>query len=243
MIVLLDVRETELAEVRTRLEQLRDIRQNVDSFGLTVPEMAGFYTDTINLLIDISHPITSLSASSEVLAMQTARALIGAAKEAAGLERAMGATGLSGGFASPVFNRFLRLNGAQSALLYEATNSLSDPNWLVSLQQSTQFMDIQAARQRIEMGASTNVFDDLTAGQWFAISTAWIDLLRQEELKIVAAVKEKTSVLETNAKEAFVTLAVIGSIVSVVVLVFAVFTDPISSILKRSQRSPKAMFF
>ncbi|MEL7465451.1 MAG: methyl-accepting chemotaxis protein [Pseudomonadota bacterium] len=221
---LLDERPEAIADVRARLDQLDEMRREVSAFALTVPEMAGFYTGAINLLIDVSRPVKVGTDQLEMVAFLTARALIGSAKEAAGLERAMGATGLGGGFAAPVYDRYLRLNGAQKALLTEAAGALQDPDWTKALRRSEAYLAIDAARAQIKAGVKDGDFGGLTAPRWFAISTDWIDHLRAEELKLVEAAALKTAAIEETAQTTFITFAFPASIFTILVLAFAVVT-------------------
>ncbi|WP_373636595.1 methyl-accepting chemotaxis protein [Yoonia sp. BS5-3] len=206
------------------MDQLRTIRSDVDRLALTVPEMVRYYTGTINLLLEISHPGGTASDEGQMVAAMTARALIGSAKESAGLERAMGATGLGGGFNTSVYNRYLQLNGAQTILLVEAASILHDSQWLANIQQSDAYNAIQNAREQIFTGAETGDFDGLTAGQWFAISTAWIDLLRAEELKLVNNVTQLATQVETQVGASFQRLVIFGSLTTLFVLSFALFS-------------------
>ncbi|MBY5990259.1 methyl-accepting chemotaxis protein [Roseovarius atlanticus] len=216
-------RVSEIARVNTRLDQLEDMRKQVDAFGLAVPDMAAFYTETITHLLELERPVAARTTRGETNALLEARTLLSAAKEAAGLERAMGATGLGSGFRPAVFNRYLRLNGAQEALLTEAAGTLEDPEWLARIRASDAFSTIRSARDRILAGSRTRNFDGLTAPEWFAISTAWIDLLRAEELKLFEAVRVKSAEIEATADTTLKRFAIFGAVLAVSVLAFAVF--------------------
>lgn len=219
-----ELRELELSRIAGLLGQLDDIRGQVNGLALSVPDMANFYTNTINLLIETSRPLGAASAQDEVTALLMARALIGSAKEAAGLERAMGATGLGSGFEAPVFSRYLRLNGAQNALLFEASSVLGDADWLASLKKSDAFHAIESARKTVVSGVEGKDFNELTAGKWFEISTSWINLLREEELKLIEDVSQKSSTIELEAATTLTNTAVFGLFVLGAVIIFAIYT-------------------
>lgn len=224
IVLLAEQRPELLTEINGRLEQLADMRADVDGFALTVPEMARFYTQTINKLIDFSRPTGMRDTDNQVQALLTARMLIGSAKESAGLERAMGATGLGGGFATAVHDRFISLGGAQSALLTETAGALADTAWLTALKESPEFKAVSEARNTINTGYEVKDYGGLTAPQWFKLSTAWINLLREKELEFVDAVEALTLEIEAAADKRFNQLMWLGSAVSLLALGFAVFS-------------------
>jgi len=224
LVLLLNERPEQIRDIRDRLDQLAEIRTKVDALALTVPEMAGFYTKTINLLIDVSRTVGFQSSQGEILTLLAARTLLGSAKEAAGLERAMGATGLGGGFTPPVFNRYLKLNGAQNALLNEAAGIAPELELLAHLQSSEAYKAIQSTRERVIATAESGVSDGLTAGQWFAVSTAWIDLLREEELKIINAVTALSQATESKAETKLQSLIAFGAIFTIAVSLISIFS-------------------
>ncbi|MFN3208379.1 MAG: nitrate- and nitrite sensing domain-containing protein [Roseovarius sp.] len=217
-------RAAKFSQVQDRLDRLAGMRRQVDDISLDVPGMAAFYTGTIALLLEIDHPLHSGTARDTATALQNARTLVGAAKEAAGLERAMGATGLGRGFSAPVHTRFLRLNGAQEALLSEASGTLQDADWLDSIRQTESFDAIRSARAQILQGIETGAFGGLTAPRWFAISSDWIDLLRKEELALVQAVAELSATSETAAAKTLRKFTLFGTVLGLLVLAFAVFS-------------------
>ena len=99
------------AEIQGNLDALSQMRARVDGLALKVPEMAKFYTQTINMLLEMARPELKGEASTQLQGLMQTNVLIAAAKEQAGLERAMGATGLGGGFTGPVYDRFVALGG------------------------------------------------------------------------------------------------------------------------------------
>lgn len=203
-----------------RLGMLDDMRASVDAFDLTVPEMAGFYTGTIDALIDLSRPRVNVSFDGRLLALLDARAMVAEAKESGGLERAMGATGLGGGFTLPVHDRFVSLGAVASAMLHEVADILEDRAWLEALQQTEQFVALTAARRQIVDGFMSKDYGGLTAPQWFVISTNWIDLLRDEELAIDASASALAGEIEAQARQAYERQLWIGIAVTVGALLF-----------------------
>ncbi|MDX8350334.1 methyl-accepting chemotaxis protein [Cognatiyoonia sp. IB215446] len=175
-------RSAEFAEATAGLERLRDMRGKVLNLQVTVPQLASYYTTIINDLLIVAYPVSDQRADSSLDALQAARSLLAAAKERAGLERAMGATGIGGGFSTTVYQAFQQHGGAQTALLLETAKRRGSMAELDTLYQTPAFAAVQDAREIIARGHSTGDFGNLTAPQWFQLSTAWIDVLREAEI-------------------------------------------------------------
>ncbi|MBO9407038.1 methyl-accepting chemotaxis protein [Shimia sp. R9_1] len=222
VVALLTEKAQLLAEVEDRLDALDDMRGRVDRGAATVPEMAKFYTGTIDLLIDLARPPTTGSAGGRLEAILHARALVGSAKESAGLERATGAAGLSRGFTLDLHNRYIALGGAQISLMHETAGVLSEPTWETDLLASREFKALQAARNEIIPFFGSHEELSITAGEWFQISSRWIDLLRAKELEFVNEVAALTEGIEAEAQASLNSLIWIGVAMSLLVLTFAV---------------------
>ncbi|CUH51203.1 methyl-accepting chemotaxis protein [Shimia marina] len=209
-------------KIAADIARLSEIRTAVDGFQITVPQMAKFYTKTINDMLDISRPTGIAGNDSRLIALLAARAMVGAAKENAGLERAMGATGLGAGFSLALHDRYVSLGGAQKALLKETSGALPGEGWLDELHATPEFQAIEQARKVISEGYTDGNFNGMTAPEWFQISTRWIDLLRERELAFVEEVNTLTHTIESEAQRAFIRLALIGAIATLLTLTFAV---------------------
>ncbi|MDP6343142.1 MAG: nitrate- and nitrite sensing domain-containing protein, partial [Alphaproteobacteria bacterium] len=96
--------------------KLDGMRGQIDSFDLSVPQMAKYYTGTIGSLLRIVGEMAVVSSNDRV-----SKSIIGyigllQAKERAGQERAMGAGGFGAGkFAPGIFQRFVQLIALQDA--------------------------------------------------------------------------------------------------------------------------------
>lgn len=209
---------------QVELEKLAQMRGKVDGFELTVPEMAKYYTSTIGMLLDEARPLITSDPELRLRALLFARTMVGGAKERAGLERAMGATGLGGGFAPAIHDRFVSLGGGQDALLIEATNLLGGVQWLQELKKDPAFAAVSDARTTIIDGYTSNDFKGLTAPQWFKISTAWIDLLRDREVVLASEIDALASEIQTNANASYRQLLTIAVVASALVTIFAITT-------------------
>ncbi|MQQ06839.1 methyl-accepting chemotaxis protein [Epibacterium sp. SM1979] len=207
--------------IETNFAQLKQMREDVDQKGLKVPQMAKFYTQTIDMLLEVARPNLTGEASAHLQRLMQASILIAAAKERAGLERAMGATGLGGGFSAAVYERFLSLGGGQKALLAEAQGSLGDAAWIEMLHTAPEFQAIDQARKTIIAGYESGDYGTLKAPDWFAISSAWIDLLRAQELEVNDAVNALSAEIDGTAADAYTWTLGLTVVVSAIAFMIA----------------------
>ena len=210
------------AQAEELLAELADQRGRVDSFDSTVPVMARYYTGTIAVLLKLARAEVASSADKSVFKLLESTALLALAKERAGLERAMGATGLGGGFKLSVYERYISLGAIQRELLNETTYVLHEPNWLDELYQQEAYKALSAARDVISAGYESGDFQNLTAPKWFGISTDWIDLLRAEEIALGDRIVELSHAELDAANATFNQFLMVGAAVGVLVLAFAV---------------------
>lgn len=209
---------------QAELGRLADMRMKVDELSVSVPDMAKYYTATITLLLDEARPRIAEDKTSQLRAMLNARSLVSGAKERAGLERAMGATGLGGGFSAEVHDRFVSLGGGQNALLIEATQLLGGEEWLASLKSDARHAAVTDARTILVDGYSSNDYEGLTAPQWFQISTDWIDLLREREVALALQIDTLAAEIQSEARASYQALLLLGLGASGLVALFAIVT-------------------
>lgn len=184
------------------LNQIEDMRGQVSRLEISVPDMARYYTGIINDLLLVAYPIDTDGADKALTSLEGTLALLAAAKERAGLERAMGATGLGGGFAAQVYNNFLQHGGAQAALLTEITKRQGNTTLTDELYATPEFAAVSAARMSIVAGRDAGDFGSLAAPDWFRISTGWIDALRAAEFNLAQQIDARAQTLlgESTAK-------------------------------------------
>ncbi|MEM9317525.1 MAG: nitrate- and nitrite sensing domain-containing protein [Pseudomonadota bacterium] len=166
-----------------QLEDLVQMRASIDGITTTVPELAQYYTYVIDEFLTVIGLSTEYVQDRQMLTLALAAVHVSLAKESAGLERAMGATGLGqGAFSVSVFNRFSELNGRQDLALQIAGEELADDEFVERLHAHPTFVAVQAMRDQIIESVSGGTLDGLTAADWFATSTDWVDHLRDIEV-------------------------------------------------------------
>ena len=96
--------------VEAGVADLERRRKQIDTLSLKVPDLAAYYTGIIQSLLAASNRVRLGAGGDPEATLMEAAELIALAKENAGLERAMGATGLGAGrFTDTVHRRFTDL--------------------------------------------------------------------------------------------------------------------------------------
>ena len=182
------------------LEELQEMRAAVVGLETTVPDLAGYYTDAIGELLEVGGLSSQDINNRELLTLLLAGVHVSLAKEAAGLERAMGATGLGQGqFSVSVYTNFNRLFGRQSIALQIAGEELGDESFVDQIQSSESAQAIQEMREQIINSIDGGELDDLAAAEWFATSTEWVDYLRDIEVELFDSARELAREIEATA--------------------------------------------
>jgi len=118
---------TELSRSRGQLDVLSRTRQGVNNQTTTVARMAGYYTPLISGLLDIAGGATEGIGDGEIVRQGAVYSSILQAKERAGIERAMGASGFGAeAFSADVFQRFVALGSAQDIFIATAKFAATD---------------------------------------------------------------------------------------------------------------------
>ena len=176
--------ESSVKAATNKLNRLNEVRSAIDRVGITVPQMASYYTDTINAFLFVVREIQLDSTDDKISKALTAYVSLMHAKEHAGLERAMGAAGFgSGNFSRKIYNRFIREIEAQRILLEEFHEVATKPvikkfDQTVSPQAMA---EINRMRKIALASPETKSLAGITGPQWFAASTKVIDLMKQAE--------------------------------------------------------------
>ena len=211
-------RSVEFRRADAALKQLSDFRSRVQNLQATVPQVAGYYTGIINDLLLMAYPLGAGNVDESVNTLQATRALLAAAKERAGLERAMGSTGLAGGFSPTVYRNFLQHSGAQQALLTEIVKRKDAAEFVDTLYATPEFAAIQAARDRMLSQDETSP----TAATWFQVSTDWIEVLREAEIAKSDEIGELSALLEIKSIATLRYTVLFGALSIAIVGIFAI---------------------
>ena len=229
-----------VSDTQQKMAELAAWRQRISALDTTVPALAGYYTGMISGLIDM-RGVASAGISEATLAPSARAAdLISKAKEAAGLERAMGATGLGQPtFPHEIFNRFIALGSEQSVTLSLARDELADATRLQALSDLPSANRVAEMRSNVTTAMQADRTSDLAAGDWFAASTAWIDDLRGVEAQLTQEIAEKAEAILSAARKSLRNEIILISLLAVAVL--AITTITFEYLIFRVKRLTKAM--
>ncbi len=178
-----------LAVMHESLESLSSVRNKVDGFEMSVPELAAYYTTTINNLLEIIRSTLSLSTDYRVNRAISAYIALLEEKESAGLERAMGSVGFSRGkFDSDIYLRFVKLVEAQDAF-FSFVKVYATDDELDFYRKTVSGRDV-AEVERMRKVAFAYPFSGKTEGvdasYWFETITAKINLLKKVDDRLAS---------------------------------------------------------
>jgi methyl-accepting chemotaxis protein len=207
------------------MDQIDAQRAAVDALELSVPEVAEYYTGIINHLLAAQvEVLANTHSDTSGTAMQGALSLA-FAKEAAGLERAMGAIGLGHTvFGNSVYRRFLSLRAEQNALLEAANRQLAVDGLSVNFEVSPAFAPVSELRAQIDEAAEDRTTSFIEPSEWFAASTDWINSLRDAESSVYAEVVEASAAAAATARTKLIVELLVALVASAAVIGFAVMT-------------------
>jgi len=175
------------------------MRDRVDAGTASVSDMAGVYTSSIHHLIVALEHIEEFAHSGLMAERMEAYIAIVEAKEAAGLERAMGATGFSSGeFSENVYARMLTLQGAQMTefTIFQRLASESMLSQFDTAMSDAVTGPVDTYRQVAQSSPFGGDISVVTGQDWYGASTARIEALRAVE---VAAIHELEGMTEAQA--------------------------------------------
>lgn len=201
-----------ISNSQSALNNLSATRGKVDSFTFSVPQMAGYYTPTIQKLLGIVEHMAVLSTEAEITSIIAAYTNFMQGKERAGIERAMGAAGFSAGKFSPkVYNKFISLMAQQTSYFARFKVFASKDQRQVYAQTVTGpvIAEVERLRKIAVDSPTTGSTDGIEAAHWFASITKKIDLLKQVEDKIATNLVNTSQTLGSQAKSQLMIVSVV----------------------------------
>ncbi|MEM6566653.1 MAG: nitrate- and nitrite sensing domain-containing protein, partial [Pseudomonadota bacterium] len=209
-------------KISRTLDGLTRMRQDVLNQNVDVSAASSYYTGKINDLIDMIFKLAKSGAQSDMITTAVAYTSVIYAKENAGLERAMGATGFgSGSFSPRVFEKFLTHGAKQATFLREAEVAAGNTVWAqavaaLSADDEAQITRMRDTARRLAYGGASNV----TGPQWFDASTRRIEQLKAVEDHIGQAL---IGIAKGEAAKSANLLMLIGAACVMIILITATF--------------------
>lgn len=181
-----------LAKVTTRLGELAPLRSGIDRLATTPPQSFAFYTGLIGDLMEVTRLLAQSGGEDTVAARLQAYRNLSLAKELAGQERGLGNGFINAGRIPPeAYLGFARYLGAGDILLQEFSKldpALSSAT-LKPFNEGPVSGEIQDFRQAMLQASGEATLSGLNARDWFAKTTARIQILHDAELAEIRAIR------------------------------------------------------
>ncbi len=178
----------ELASARVaalgKLQNLSEVRHKIDQKSVTVPQLAKYYTSTINSLLAIIQEMERASSNDSTSKEIAGYLYFLFAKEKAGLERAMGAAGFSSGKFSPkIYNNFVRFIEGQKLYINSFRNiaALEDVVYYDKVMKGPILEEVERMRKIALHSNETDFLHGITPTAWFSAITDKINLMKKVE--------------------------------------------------------------
>ena len=215
------IQPAEGGEIENSIRNLDSMRTQVSNRSVEVAELVAFYTDIIEGALEANALAFADLEVAELARAGTAQSLLAAAKEKAGIQRAVGAKGFgSGKFLRTDRDLFLSLGSEQRTLLGKAEVYAGRVLPEIAFGATPE----RQAVARLEGIVRDNLFSPdrgVTGPEWFAASTAAIEDLREVEVSLFEALKALDARLHSAAAwraALFIGVAVVSFAASVVAL-------------------------
>ncbi|MBF0213810.1 MAG: methyl-accepting chemotaxis protein [Magnetococcales bacterium] len=213
-----DAFKTKLAEALKRLEGIQAIRERVDALTIPALEALGYYTGTIQGLLEVVGGVNGLAADVEMANRSTAYVNLLLAKERMGLERAtLTNTFARDGFAPGILQKFGQLMGGQESHLqvFLANASSADVAIYQEKVKGRAVEEVDRMRQIAFDKAGSGGFG-VEPAYWFATITQKIDLVKQVEDAVADRLMTRARELREEAHHTL--LAMIGGVLLILVV-------------------------
>lgn len=204
--------EQSFFQANNDLDALKEKRISVDSFQLTVPSMAAYYTPMIRKLLAMVDSVVHIADNGELAKQVIAYNALLQGKERAGVERAMGAAGFgSGEFKPNIYERFIQLGAEQDSyfriysLYADEINGAALKKALSGKAQA----DVESARKLAKGAPFGADISSMSGPEWFALSTKRIDALKTVEDGDASAIAEFANSLSAASWNSFYVLSIV----------------------------------
>lgn len=203
--------EQDLRSFLTNSQEIPETRSRIDSLSIERSAALGFYTglnhQVIHFIGRLSHGVSEPSISNSLL--NYSAFLMG--KDSAGIERALGASGFAVGAFSPRLKQNLTNQIAAQTSMLNHFASYSDPELTAAVEgvlESDTALQVEQLRDIAFMGTPEQI-SQVSASQWFDLSTARINDLKALEDQISQALNVHATAAMQKADQTFTMLTVL----------------------------------
>jgi PAS domain S-box-containing protein len=203
------------------LEGLTEMRASVSSLNTTVGDVAAHYTRMVRDALAITETTFADIHLGSIALAGASYVSLSEGKEAAGLERAMGAVGFSSGEFSPeIFRKFSAMGAKEALAIFQTELYAKEAIPGLDFSQFPEQVAIEELREIAFASKSGGSLDAVTGQEWFATATAWIERLRAVELDLLEGIHElnrKETAAARTEEIIFAVSAAISLLVSIAV--------------------------
>ena len=195
-------RPQELDAISVAMDRLSEVRAQIDNLALAVPDLARSYTAIIDDALALKTDVSATNVFGELEPYARASVLMSQAKEAAGLERAAGATGLGQAiFPEAVYVNFVSLAAVQTQVMDLADAELGNASIVERLTLKPSYVRLTEMRQKVKDAVISGARPELAASDWFAASTDWIDEISSVERSLINELRDASVVAADEARQ------------------------------------------
>lgn len=213
----------ELAEA---VKSIQGLRRQIDNLDTTVPQLAAQYTGLIRMTLKGSQTVLGRQSDGKLTRMGSGVVAIAEAKEAAGIQRAMGAAGLGAGSFSPtVFQGYISREAVEQHQLSLVHEVFDELGFKVDFEKDLSETGVTEIRNLVKSTGADVSITEFSAAEWFGRSTKWIERLRQSELEMldmVIAQAQKNARAEMMLLVFALMVSILPTILSVLLARFVV---------------------
>ncbi|GAB0057180.1 hypothetical protein SIID45300_01503 [Candidatus Magnetaquicoccaceae bacterium FCR-1] len=209
---------TKLDDSLKRLDGIQEMRGKVDGLAIPTIEALGYYTGTIQALLEVVGVVNTLAADVEMANRATAYVNLLLAKERMGLERAtLTNTFARDGFAPGILQKFGQLLGGQESHLqvFLANAMPEDVSTYREKIHGKAVEEVDRIRQIAFEKAGTGGFG-IEPAYWFGQITQKIDLVKHVEDVVAERLQNRAYVLRKAATQTLYAM-VVGLVVILIV--------------------------
>ncbi|GKV95832.1 nitrate- and nitrite sensing domain-containing protein [Pectobacterium aroidearum] len=195
----------EIGKIAQRMQQIGEYRRNIDSLSISVTQALGYYSDSVNYLLNIVGDMTHLVSDGSIAQRLAAYYSLLNVKEQAGLERAvLSNTFSANSFAAGMFERLNQMVGKGEAYT-TAYNMFANTDLRKAFEQALNNPSAQNALQmRNKAIASPGGNFGIDASQWFNQQTAKIDELKKVEQLAANDLATQVNTLAAEARQSWI---------------------------------------
>lgn len=233
--------QSAITKIRKRLDELPDMRKQIDAQQVSVAQEVGYYSKLNSDLLASIAAMTKISQDIKMSNKISSFVNFLQSKERAGIERAKGAVGFSKEiFAPALLKDFISLIAIQDTYMSVA-KSFATPETLKFINETISGPIIKTVEDMRRVAISSPLsesVDGITGPQWFDAITKKINLLKQIEDQMGAGLITAASQTKSSTQATFITLLIISSLITITIIIFTtIVVNSISNPLKQLRHS------